>query len=119
MSTYRKNTLFVALIFIILYLMEFYGGYLLAGLNFAFPMDDPYIHLAMGKNLALHGSWGPMEGVFNSSSSSLLYTLIISAFFFLGIPDIGNIIMTFTFLQTLELQAELVTIMTIIGKVQI
>lgn len=91
MSTYRKNTLFVALIFIILYLMEFYGGYLLAGLNFAFPMDDPYIHLAMGKNLALHGSWGPMEGVFNSSSSSLLYTLIISAFFFLGIGGISTL----------------------------
>lgn len=72
--------------------MEFYGGYLLAGLNFAFPMDDPYIHLAMGKNLAAHGSWGPMAGVFNSSSSSLLYTLIISAFFFLGIGGLSTLI---------------------------
>ncbi|PKL78020.1 MAG: hypothetical protein CVV25_12885 [Ignavibacteriae bacterium HGW-Ignavibacteriae-4] len=71
--------------------MEFYGGYLLAGLNFAFPMDDPYIHLAMGKNLALHGNWGPMAGVFNSSSSSLLYTLIISVFFFLGLGGISTL----------------------------
>jgi hypothetical protein len=71
--------------------MEFYGGYLLAGLNFAFPMDDPYIHLAMGKNLALHGNWGPMSGVFNSSSSSLLYTLIISIFFFLGLGGISTL----------------------------
>jgi hypothetical protein len=71
--------------------MEFYGGYLLAGLNFAFPMDDPYIHLAMGKNLALYGNWGPMAGEFNSSSSSLLYTLIISAFFFLGLGGISTL----------------------------
>ncbi len=71
--------------------MEFYGGYLLAGLNFAFPMDDPYIHLAMGKNLALNGSWGPMADTFNSSSSSLLYTLIISIFFFLGIGGISTL----------------------------
>lgn len=71
--------------------MEFYGGYLLAGLNFAFPMDDPYIHLAMGKNLALHGNWGPMADVFNSSSSSLLYTLIISLFFLLGIGGISTL----------------------------
>jgi hypothetical protein len=71
--------------------MEFYGGYLLAGLNFAFPMDDPYIHLAIGKNLALNGSWGPMTDVFNSSSSSLLYTLIISVFFFLGIGGISTL----------------------------
>lgn len=71
--------------------MEFYGGYILAGLNFAFPMDDPYIHLAMGKNLALNGSWGPMAGTFNSSSSSLLYTLIISLFFFLGIGGFSTL----------------------------
>ena len=71
--------------------MEFYGGYLLAGLNFAFPMDDPYIHLAMGKNLALHGNWGPMAGIFNSSSSSLLYTLIIALFYYLGIGGISTL----------------------------
>lgn len=71
--------------------MEFYGGYLLAGLNFAFPMDDPYIHLAIGKNLALHGNWGPMSDVFNSSSSSLLYTLIITVFFYLGIGGLSTL----------------------------
>ncbi len=71
--------------------MEFYGGYLLAGLNFAFPMDDPYIHLAIGKNLALNGSWGPMADTFNSSSSSLLYTLIISFFFFMGFGGLSTL----------------------------
>lgn len=69
--------------------MEIYGGYFLAGLHFAFPMDDPYIHLAMGRNLAEHGNWGPMAGQFNSASSSLLYTLIIAFFYYIGLGGIA------------------------------
>lgn len=71
--------------------MEFYGGYLLAGLHFSFPMDDPYIHLSMGRNLAYHGNWGPMANVFNSSSSSILYTLLIAAFYFVGFGGISTL----------------------------
>lgn len=71
--------------------MEFYGGYLLAGLHFAFPLDDPYIHLSIGRNLAYHGSWGPMTDVFNSASSSILYTLIIAAFYFIGFGGISTL----------------------------
>jgi hypothetical protein len=55
-------------------------------------MDDPYIHLSMGRNLAYYGSWGPMAGIFNSSSSSLLYTLLIAGFYFLGFGGIPTLL---------------------------
>jgi hypothetical protein len=39
-----------------------------------YAVDDAYIHMAVAKNLALHGVWGCTPFHFSSSSSSLLWT---------------------------------------------
>ncbi len=50
-----------------------------SGGNFIYPVDDAYIHLQIAKNLVENGTWGINNGVFGSASSSILYTLILSA----------------------------------------
>ncbi len=42
------------------------------------PMDDPYIHLSVAKNVALDGSWGLENRVFSYCSSSIAFPLLIS-----------------------------------------
>jgi hypothetical protein len=46
--------------------------------KWVYPLDDTYIHMSMGKNLAEHGQWGITRHEFSSSSSSILYTLLIA-----------------------------------------
>lgn len=65
---------------------------------FVYSLDDAYIHLAIGKNIASHGIWGvtPHEHSFASSSplwSVLLsITYFITGSFYLYIPLILNLI---------------------------
>lgn len=47
--------------------------------QFVFPLDDAYIHIAVAKNLALHGTWGITPGHFESASSSPLWTVLLAA----------------------------------------
>jgi hypothetical protein len=46
--------------------------------HFVYPLDDVYIAMAMAKNLALHGVWGVSSHGFTSSSSSILYILLLA-----------------------------------------
>ncbi|WP_185208585.1 hypothetical protein [Chryseobacterium sp. C3] len=41
-------------------------------------IDDAYIHLAMAKNFALYDVWGVTKYKFSSTSSSPLFTYILS-----------------------------------------
>lgn len=45
---------------------------------FTYLLDDAYIHLAIAKNFALHGVWGVTKYAFSSSSSSPVFTFILS-----------------------------------------
>ncbi|ROS14699.1 hypothetical protein EDF65_3482 [Chryseobacterium nakagawai] len=45
---------------------------------FTYILDDAYIHLAVAKNFALHGVWGVTKYAFSSSSSSPVFTFILS-----------------------------------------
>lgn len=62
-----------------------------------YALDDPYIHMAIAKNFAQHGVWGVSRYEFSSSSSSLLWTFILSIIYFIfgvneSTPLILNII---------------------------
>ncbi|MBO9657368.1 MAG: hypothetical protein J7527_00935 [Chitinophagaceae bacterium] len=64
---------------------------------FSYPLDDPYIHMQIAKNIVLSGTWGINEGEFGSASSSLLYTILLTISFKLFsfnifIPLVINII---------------------------
>ncbi|MCX6826648.1 MAG: hypothetical protein NTV06_05205 [candidate division Zixibacteria bacterium] len=53
-----------------------------------YAIDDPYIHMAIGKNLIHHAVWGVTPYEFSSSSSSPLWTFLIAFFFlFIGIKE--------------------------------
>lgn len=63
-------------------------------LHFTYLLDDAYIHMAIAKNLAMHGNWGITPYEFSSSSTSPLWTLIIALFFYiLGVNDIVPLIL--------------------------
>ncbi|MEI9946805.1 MAG: hypothetical protein WDN26_21610 [Chitinophagaceae bacterium] len=49
--------------------------------QFVYPLDDAYIHMSIAKNYVVHGVWGTHPDYFTSSTSSPLYTLLISVIF--------------------------------------
>ncbi len=53
-----------------------------------YALDDAYIHMAVSRTLATHGVWGCTPHHFSSSSSSLLWTLLLGgAYFLFGVHD--------------------------------
>jgi len=80
------------------------------GGHFCYPLDDTFIHMAVSKNLVLHGNWGITPNGFVSTSSSPLFTIVLALFFKLFSI---NIIMPFiiscigTVLMLLAIQREL------------
>jgi hypothetical protein len=64
------------------------------GGQFAYPLDDTYIHLAVAKHFVLRGVWGVTPFAFTSSVSSPLWTLAISAVFAVfGVERVAPLVM--------------------------
>jgi hypothetical protein len=49
------------------------------GGRLVYALDDAYIHMAVGRNLAEHGVWGVTRYAFTSSTSSLAWPLVLAA----------------------------------------
>ncbi|MFA5135579.1 MAG: hypothetical protein WC505_07395 [Patescibacteria group bacterium] len=61
-----------------------------------YAIDDPYIHMAIAKNLTAHGVWGPTPHEFASASSSIIWTLLIAASFLLcGANELSPFVFAF------------------------
>src|SRR5262245_53231634 len=62
--------------------------------SLVYSLDDAYIHMAMAKNLALHGVWGCTPFHFSSSSSSLLWTTILALTYFVtGVREVTPLVL--------------------------
>jgi hypothetical protein len=71
--------------------------------HFIYALDDPYIHMAMAKNLAENGAWGVNKNEFASSSSSPLWIILLGSVYRLAgvsemTPFIMNIIIATLFI---------------------
>ena len=70
--------------------------------HFVYGLDDVYIHMAIARNLVLHGVWGLTPQHFASASSGPLWTLMIAASYLLFgvnqyVPLILNLIVATAF----------------------
>jgi hypothetical protein len=73
-------------------------GYWACDGHFVYPIDDSYIAMAMAKNLALHGVWGVSSHGFSSSSSSILYPLLLAAAYRItGINEFASFVLSWVF----------------------
>ncbi|MEO5996777.1 MAG: hypothetical protein ABIN89_08595 [Chitinophagaceae bacterium] len=48
---------------------------------FCYPLDDTFIHMAVAKNMAIHGNWGITASEWVSTSSSPFFTGLLSLLF--------------------------------------
>ncbi len=61
--------------------------------DFTYVVDDAYIHMAVARNLAQHGTWGVTPDVFASTSSSPLWTVILATAFLPGVAELTPLIL--------------------------
>ena len=59
-----------------------------------YALDDTYIHMAVAKNLVHHGVFGVTEYEFSSSSSSLLWSLLLAATYLVtGVGELAPLVL--------------------------
>jgi hypothetical protein len=62
--------------------------------HIVYSLDDPYIHMSIAKNFSEYGIWGINKDCFTSTSSSPLWTLILTLLFLVfGVQDIIPLIL--------------------------
>ena len=94
-------TLLAAVVLIELPVLRHTGG------NILFPVDNAYVNITVGRNLAFYQVWGVSKYAFQSAASSLLYPITLTPFFFifgahLIIPLIVNFLAGAYFLLVLQ-----------------
>jgi hypothetical protein len=66
--------------------------------HLVYALDDAYIHMAMARNFSQHGVWGVTRYGFTSSSSSLLWTSLLSAtYYLLGVSQVAPLVWNLLF----------------------
>lgn len=79
--------LWIITLFFLIYSIFLNKGHLV------YTLDDAYIHMAIAKNFSQHGVWGITGYNFSSSSSSLLFTSLLSFFYLIfGVNEITPLI---------------------------
>ncbi len=72
------------------------------GGRFVYALDDAYIHMAMAKNFAQHGVWGVSPEQFSSSSSSMLWVLLLSSVYVIvGVGELAPYFLNIVFAAAL------------------
>jgi hypothetical protein len=70
----------------------------LSGGHFVYALDDPYITMAIAKNLAVHGVWGVTPYGFSSASSTPLFVLLLAAMYRLfGVSEYAPLVLSWAF----------------------
>jgi len=83
---------YIPLNFAIIILLAVIGILLFISMNsnlghLVYSLDDAYIHMSISKNLALHGVWGVSSHEFSSSSSSLIWTILLAFVYYIFSPN--------------------------------
>jgi hypothetical protein len=105
---FRKySVLIVSLSFLyILYFSIFAVTYYRNEGHYIYSLDDAYIHMAIAKNVALHGVWGVTKYEFSSSSSSILWTGMLAVVYLLfGVRDYVPFLLNLIFASLIILSA--------------
>ena len=72
--------------------------------HLVYAMDDTYIHMSIAKHFAQSGIWGITSDGFSSSSSSPLWTFLLSSIYFVfGINDLTPLALNIIFVAALLL----------------
>jgi hypothetical protein len=70
----------------------------LTGGELTYALDDAYIHMAIAKNVALHGVWGVQADAFSAASSSPLWTALLAIVFtVVGVRDVVPLLLNVGF----------------------
>jgi len=96
---------FVLLFFWIIILVILIQSLILNNGHVIYSLDDVYIHMAIAKNFSKYGVWGVTKKEFSSSSSSLLYSLLLSFLFLFGPYEIIPLIINLVFSNLIILEA--------------